>query len=331
MSKEKTYKVLARLAWVLTACGIIFLVNSAMHSGAKEKCQGIQLSDAGKTVDSAKRAEIFNIIRAYVNNSVTQMTVHDIPLTKLEEVLDNEEWIDGAHVYFDNANYLHIDLNSRKPVARIFSDKGGNYYLDASAREFTVFNIKQNDLVLFTGVPTPGRKDSANKAVLQSELVTIAQAIATDSFWLAQTDQVEYTPAGYKLHPVLGNHTVWLGNSHEMNAKLARLKIFYKQVLSQVGLDAFGVINVAYAGQVVVQQSMQTQKVSAVQLNRNMEKMADKNKTIADETAIPSAAKAGRLVDTKPVAAIEEPAKETVKPQAKTPKAIMPKKINNNN
>ena len=338
MNRKLTYRIIGRMFWLLAAAILMVFVFGAMRSRTNDQCSAVIITESGNTVDSSKQREVFHVISEYVDKSITKMTAHDIPLNKLEEVLVKEEWIDDASLYIDNTNALHIDLNSRKPIARIFDKQGSNYYLDLKGEVFTVFNIKQNDLVLFTGVPVIKAKDSAANKVLLHDLVTISNAVAADSFWMVQTDQVEYTPQGYKLHPVLGNHVVWLGGSNDMPVKLERLKLFYKQVLSQTGLHAFPVINVAYKGQVVVQHDIHATTVSGEQLNKNIEKMVDRNKHIAAETAIESKVTAGRLLDAKPVqlqdAKNDLPAAKATQqpepiPKARMPKALMPKTNNN--
>ena len=329
----------------MAAAVLLVFVFGAMPGSNKENCTGIFITEAGKKVDSSKEKKIFHIVRAYVDKSITEMAAHDIPLNKLEDLLVDEEWIDDASLYIDNTNALHINLNSRKPIARIFDNKGSSYYLDGNGEIFTVFNIKQNNLVLFTGIPVWQEKDSAAREDLLQDLVSIANVVASDSFWMAQTDQIAYTQEGYKLYPALGQHVVWLGNSNDMVNKLDRLKLFYKSVLSQTGLHAFPVINVAYKGQVVVQQQINAGNVSGEQLTKNIEKMIDRNKHIAAETAIESKVSGGRLLDAKPVQIIEtkkekgpagDKEKESTPQKAeerinKLPKAVMPKRNNNNN
>ena len=312
---------------MLVAGAIIFLALVAMRSAKDVQCNDIIVTNQGTMVDSARKQEIFSIIGAYVNNSVTEMAVHDIPLIKLEEVLVNEDWIDDAYVFIDNTNSIRIELNSRQPIARIFDKNGSSYYLDQKARIFTGYHIKHNDLVLFTGLPNLSFKGSedSSKALL-TELVTVASAIAADSFWSAQVDQLEYAQQGYKMHPVIGNHMIWLGDSKDMSSKLERLKIFYKAVLADVGLHAFDVINVSYKGQVVVKKGKLETAEASSQVSDNLKKIVDRNKAIADNNSIASKNSAGRLMDTKPAESEEsEPTKSK-----KKPKAIMPAKHNNN-
>ena len=69
---------------------------------------------------------------------------------------------------------------------------------------------------------------------------------------MAQVAQIDITPErNFEMIPVVGNHTVILGDGENMEQKFHRLFVFYKNVLSQTGFDKYKAINVQYAGQVV--------------------------------------------------------------------------------
>ena len=69
---------------------------------------------------------------------------------------------------------------------------------------------------------------------------------------MAQVAQIDIT-AGKELElvPVVGNHIVKLGKAEEIDKKLNRLLLFYKNVLAKTGFDTYRTIDVQYAGQVI--------------------------------------------------------------------------------
>jgi len=54
-----------------------------------------------------------------------------------------------------------------------------------------------------------------------------------------------------ELIPRVGNQRILLGNADSLEAKFHNLRVFYKQALPQVGWDAYKLINIKYANQVI--------------------------------------------------------------------------------
>ena len=104
---------------------------------------------------------------------------------------------------------------------------------------------------VFTGFPerkTIMKKDS----LLLKDISEISQVILNDPFWMAQVSQIDITKEGLmEMIPTVGNHLIKLGNGDDIEKKLHRLYVFYKNVLSKTGFETYKVIDVQYAGQVI--------------------------------------------------------------------------------
>ncbi|MGB3006111.1 MAG: hypothetical protein WBC06_06365, partial [Chitinophagaceae bacterium] len=190
-----------------------------------------------------------------------------------------------------------------------------------------------------------------------------ANYIFKNPFWQSQVAQIDITPEGtFEMIPVVGNHTVKLGDGENISNKFRRLMVFYKQVLSKTGFDKYKIIDVQYAGQVVVSRYAANAKIDSIQLRRNVEKLLQQSRdaendtvvrmlpvverTLANDDAdsislkesnqliVKEKEKSGAPAIAKPVPA-KKPEVKTVKPTVKEnkpdavekkPKAVMPKK-----
>ena len=73
-----------------------------------------------------------------------------------------------------------------------------------------------------------------------------------DEFWKAQIIQVKVLENGeLELIPRVGNHTILLGTTDELELKFKKLKIFYEKGLSKTGWNEYSQINLKFDNQVV--------------------------------------------------------------------------------
>jgi cell division protein FtsQ len=102
------------------------------------------------------------------------------------------------------------------------------------------------DVPVFTGVPVK------RSAMLQDNILEMASAINSDSFWIAQAAQINWLPGNrFELYPSFGNHVVEFGEGRQAADKLERLKLFYKTVSVKKGFDAYPRLSVAFNRQVL--------------------------------------------------------------------------------
>jgi cell division protein FtsQ len=72
----------------------------------------------------------------------------------------------------------------------------------------------------------------------------------------------------FELIPVIGDHIIKLGKGENVEEKLNRLFVFYKQVLGKVGFNKYAALDVQYDGQVVAIKKEPASPVDSVQLQR---------------------------------------------------------------
>jgi cell division protein FtsQ len=84
------------------------------------------------------------------------------------------------------------------------------------------------------------------------ELFKIATYVDKDAFWKAQIEQIFVTAESELiLVPKVGNHTIYFGNTDDMEAKFNKLMVFYKEALSRVGWDKYNSIDLRFRNQIV--------------------------------------------------------------------------------
>ena len=177
-------------------------------------------------------------------------------------------------MWFDNKNVLHVEVYEREPIARIFTTAGNSFYIDSTEKKLPLSDRVSARVPVFTGF-TDKKVYSGKDSSLLGDVKNLATYIKNDPLWMSQVAQVDITAdKNFELSPVVGDHLIKLGNGKDIEKKFDRLMIFYKQVLAQKGFDAYSIIDVQYAGQVVgTRRGTEKSKVDTVMLKRRVHEM----------------------------------------------------------
>ncbi|MCH5600880.1 cell division protein FtsQ/DivIB [Niabella ginsengisoli] len=72
----------------------------------------------------------------------------------IEDLLEQSSWVYNADLYFDNNDILHANVTERKPLARVFTDRGESFYIDEAGKHIPLSEKVSLDLPVFTGFPS---------------------------------------------------------------------------------------------------------------------------------------------------------------------------------
>jgi cell division protein FtsQ len=240
-------KLVIRICWILTASGIITFFITGKLSKNKKKCADINIEISG--VDKhlfIDEKDIIELLTA--NGSVIGKPIHSLKLREMEEIVERNEWVKNAEIYFDNQQVLQINIEERQPIARIFQTNGNSFYLDTAAIILPLSNKVAARVPVFTSCSLQQTKDS----ILLTQIVNLAQFISLDSFLNAQIAQIDITPNNkFEIIPLIGNHVVRLGDASDFEKKLNRLSIFYKTAWIKYGINKYQILDVQYNNQVI--------------------------------------------------------------------------------
>ena len=220
-----------------------------------------------------------------VNGTIKGEPVADFDLRKLEQMLKDNPWVQSANLYFDNRDVLHISVTEKRPIARIFTSTGKSFYIDSNMRQLPLSEKLSAKLPVFTSFPN--KKSLSHKdSILLNDIKKTALFIVHDSFWMAQTEQIDITDERtFEMVPTIGSHIVKLGNGDDIEKKFHRLLIFYQQVMSKSGFDSYNYVDVQWRGQVVAAKEKMS-KIDSVQLRRNVEKLLQEARQMQKDTSV---------------------------------------------
>lgn len=240
--------------WFAIAGAGIVLLQAAVRSQNVKKCKGVEIEISGVSnnffIDDK---DVLGIIKNFVGGDPKGKTLESFSLRDIENNLEKDVWIKNAELFFDNNDVLQVSVDEREPAARLFSVDGNTFYIDSSLKILPLSDKFSARLPVFTGFPhsSNGAMKAADSNLLRSVLV-ISEQLQADSFLMAMVDQVDITPQrNFEMIPKIGNQTIVFGDATDAAAKFAKLKLFYRQVITTSGWNRYSVINLQYKDQVV--------------------------------------------------------------------------------
>lgn len=313
---RKIKKLLTITAWLLVGTGMTTLLIAANNKPEVHSCRQVVVSIQGEGgkfyID---KNDVYGQIKYAAGGGVVGKPIAEVDLSMLEGMLEGQTWIRDAELYFDSKNVLHVLVAERDPIARVFTTAGNSFYIDSAGKRMPLLPGVSARLPVITGFPAAKKLYKSDSALLRA-VTGIAQYINHDNFWQAQIAQIDMTPAGtFELMPVVGNHIVRIGTAEELDEKMNRLYLFYKQVLSKTGFDKYGIVDVQYNGQVIGVKSKTTSAVDSIQLQKNIQELVEKMglQAAADSLAVEQAKTARRVADSMAKVSAAMPVKETEK------------------
>lgn len=194
-------------------------------------------------------------------------TIGEMDLNGMEEALKKDPWILDAQCHIENKwvmnavgqrenhYYLHIDVEQRMPVARMFTKDNNSYYIDKDYHPMPLPKQFNFYTPVVTNVPYLG-KDSLGD-VIRHEILYVVNTLQRDSFWSAQSAQIVFNDQyKFELMPVAGNQRIILGDTSRLKDKLENVYLFYVHVLNKIGWDKYEVLDARFANQVVASPSL---------------------------------------------------------------------------
>lgn len=232
--------------------GVLTLLIAANGNKKNNTCAGHLINiTRSNQVSIISEEDVLRRVEGLIGGIPRSRKLDQFDLRSLESVISKNPWTKTAELWFDSKNILHIKVSEKKPVARVITREGNAFYLDEELNQLPLSPAFSLRLPVFTGFPErqkPSKKDS----LLMKEIISISAVIHKNEFWKAQVSQVDITSdKEFEMIPLVGDHVVKFGSADNIEEKFERLFIFYKNVMSRTGMNAYSVVDVRFEGQVV--------------------------------------------------------------------------------
>jgi len=253
MFKKRIWKyILIGAAWAISLGGLVVLMSFIGIKKSEVVCSNVKVYIPGNQY-FIDRDEIDNIL-GLKSNELIGRKMETINIHELESRLKANPFIEFAKVYADMDGIINVEVSQRQPVLRIMNQFDKDFYVDQHGLKIPLSaNFTARVLVAngFIDEPFNGEVDTLRNPVALAVFKT-AGYIRKDSLWQAQIAQI-YVNKDHEIElvPRVGNNRILLGDADSLDSKFHNLLVFYKKALPRVGWDAYKIINVKYANQVI--------------------------------------------------------------------------------
>ncbi len=213
--------------------------------------------DRGEVVCREVRSEICDSV---ANRFITADEIRTLTLEKYPGILGSEEndintenmelffekhpAINNCEVYYTLGGVLHVEVEQKEPVLRVFDGSAKSYYLDMDGLKMPL-SLKHTAHVLVAN-------GNIRKLKKQSDLFDLALFISNDLFWKAQIEQIYVNNRGeFILAPRVGDHLIEFGGIDNMIVKFRNLKALYQNGWDVREWNMYRKVSLKYNGQIV--------------------------------------------------------------------------------
>ncbi|MBL6962704.1 MAG: hypothetical protein ISR55_02680 [Bacteroidetes bacterium] len=193
--------------------------------------------------------DITNNLMTSSGRPLKGLNLSEINTKELETGLIRNQFVENAEVYFDLAGNLYIDVFHRKPVLRIMSSSGQNYYIDKDGVHMPLSSKHTVRILIATGFIEKASRNTN----FEHQLFKLADFIKRDKFLDALIGQIHIKYDGeVVLVPKIEDFTIEFGTLDHMEMKFKKLKIFYKRILPFEGWNKYNKVDLRFSNQIVL-------------------------------------------------------------------------------
>lgn len=259
--KQKRNKATLKLGKIKVSSGLVVLGVAVLLvtilALVNRYQQEVTLSDVKVNINAASDNAFMNETRVmeamgWIGGVAPLGTKLDqVSLKMLEDSLLKSPFVKDAELYKNIQGTLLVDVEMRRPVARLMNNSGADIYLDASGVKFPVSTLHSSNVLLVRGDFEEFVTDTFSCETVLSALPVLTY-IRNDPFWNNYLSEVSIEGNGELiLYPRMDNLEIEFGHPIRTAEKLRNLKVFLDEVMSHSDRPRFKQLSVKYKGQVV--------------------------------------------------------------------------------
>lgn len=238
----------------------LFLIGALIVSRAMQHKSGAAVSGLLANITPLKdgfyllnEEDIPLIIEDRFAHPLTVFNVGQVDIERLERVLEEDPFVLKAEAFIDAEGRVNVNIVQREPIIRIKDNNGLDYYLDKDGNQMPPSKHHTARVRIITGTLPPYEdKCLTNKKHFLHHVFELNNKLRNDEFLDALVEQIYVNKRGeLVLSPKVGKQTILFGQYQNVDDKLKRLKIFYREGLPYKGWKVYKSFDLRYDGQVV--------------------------------------------------------------------------------
>jgi cell division protein FtsQ len=175
-----------------------------------------------------------------------------IDLGRIESLLEKNPFVKDAEVYIDGRNELGIKIVQRKPIVRVISNRGEQYYLDEEGNKLPLSKHFAINIVTATGDYPSFSPEFLTGENSLHDLFDLCTELEKEHFLKSMIVQVHVNlKKEFTLVPMIGDQKIIFGEFDDSMKKWKKLKVFYKEAMPFVGWRKYRNLDLRFRNQIV--------------------------------------------------------------------------------
>jgi cell division protein FtsQ len=250
------WKIRNEIRWAVALTGLLALIAFAERKHGDIVCKDIVVQ-----LDNIQENHFMNEMDALQIVEANQPNLrgkkfNEINLKQFEAQLTRNKHVKDAELFSDLKGNLIVNVQLRRPIARLVQDDGPDAYIAEDGTVMPVSEDFTSRVIIISGafVKTILTYQNLNEFEEGQQLISMIEYINEDKFWEAQASQLDINKAGKVfIIPQVTDQVVEFGKPINIEEKFTKLKVFYKKILPQMGWNKYERVNLEYQGQVIAE------------------------------------------------------------------------------
>jgi cell division protein FtsQ len=235
--------------------GLSFLIAFAERKQGGSVCKNISVEINNLNENHfLDEADVLQLVEGS-GETIKGIGINRINLKQIEKKLKYDKHILDAELFGDLKGNLIVNVELRRPIARIVQKDAPDAYIAKDGVIMPVSEKYTSRVVLISGYVKPLlESEDLNKTEEGKQLMEMIEYVNADRFWSAQVAQLDIERDGkINIFPQVTGQRVEFGRAENIETKFKKLMIFYKEILPTRGWTKYERVNLEYEGQVIAE------------------------------------------------------------------------------
>jgi cell division protein FtsQ len=241
------------IALLLSSVLLVLAIVFAEAKQAGRTCQSITITMTGKAASQlVDERVLLNQLAAKTTMPIVGAPLQALETQKIENIVKTNDFVRTGIAYKNWKGDLRIEILPRRPVARIIYPCHQSQYVDEDGTLLPLSDQYTARVLLVETEQLRGVKKNLQEHAYGTALLVLLNYIGRDPFWRAQIVYMGIDEEGkIVMHTQIGQQRVEFGFPEATEEKLAKLKLFYKQIVPCKGWNTYKRVNVEFDNQIV--------------------------------------------------------------------------------
>jgi cell division protein FtsQ len=197
--------------------------------------------------------DVKGLVREIQERPIEECKRGEVKTDEIEQTLKENPYVKTAEAYTDIGGKVVVELELRKPLARVMYEDGSGFYLDRDFRKVDLSHGFSANIMLLRGLERePLEPRDTVKSPQLTELHGFLDFVDHSEFLRSQISEVVVQANGdLVIYPEVGDVVVEFGKPRDIAEKFYNMELFYHKVLNRVGWRKYRSISLKYKNQVI--------------------------------------------------------------------------------